>query len=129
EVELAIDALKRIAAAYLGLKIAPGTAPGRRGEAEMRKLRHGAVAGARISARCRDARGCKGSGGASARCVARQPSTFPFAKEGHQQLKAWEREHGSLWDLKTAASMGLENSSQRRRARGTRSIRIIFGCA
>jgi hypothetical protein len=27
---------------------------------------------------------------------------FPFAKEGHQQLKAWKREHGSLWDLKTA---------------------------
>lgn len=33
EVELAIDALKRIAAAYLGLKMAPGTAPGRRGRA------------------------------------------------------------------------------------------------
>lgn len=27
---------------------------------------------------------------------------FPFAKEVHQQPKAWEREHGSLWDLKTA---------------------------
>ena len=51
---------------------------GRRGEAEMRKLRHGAVAGAGISARCRDARGCKGSGGASAPCVARQPSTLPI---------------------------------------------------
>jgi hypothetical protein len=44
-----------------------------------------------------------------------------FAKEGHQTTKGMGT---GAWFL-----MGLENSTPRRRARGTRSIRIFFGCA
>jgi hypothetical protein len=42
-------------------------------------------------------------------------------KKGHQTTKGMGT---GAWFL-----MGLENSNPRRRARGTRSIRIFFGCA
>ncbi|MGC2687493.1 MAG: hypothetical protein WA375_07830, partial [Pseudolabrys sp.] len=120
EVELDIDTLKRIAAAYLGLKMAPGTAPGRRGEAEMRKLRHASREQEyRRDVEMREA--VKAAEERALRAWRDSRPHFPFAKEGHQTTKGMGT---GAWFL-----MGLENSNPRRRARGTRSIRIFFGCA
>ena len=95
-----------------------GTGAPRRGE--MRKLRHASREQEyRRDVEMREA--VKAAEERALRAWRDSRPHFPFAKEGHQTTKGMGT---GAWFL-----MGLENSNPRRRARGTRSIRIFFGCA